>query len=311
MIKLAEAGERIAATTKKLEKIAIVAEYLKARTPEEASVSAVFLSGRPFPVWEETTLQVGGRVLWRDRRRAFRKDRSRTDRSLSQARRPWRRRGSRSPALPGPRGDGRPRPSRPGKARRRSADCAQTSPPNSAKSQPPAAPAAKAALARELLSQASPLEAKYIVKIMTGDLRIGLKESLVEEAIAKAYGGTLGEVQRANMLLGDIGETLKLAAGNRLGDAKMRLFHPLGFMLASPAESAEEALSYFRERPGGRQVRRHPRPGALFRRRGSNLLAHPGRDHRVLPRVAGRAGRSAGRCNPRRRDRGVELRRRT
>src|ERR1700694_1215437 len=65
MNKLAEVGERIAATTKKLKKTAIVAEYLKARTPEEASVSAVFLSGRPFPVWEETTLQVGGRVLWR------------------------------------------------------------------------------------------------------------------------------------------------------------------------------------------------------------------------------------------------------
>ena len=106
-------------------------------------------------------------------------------------------------------------------------------------------PAAKAALVRELLSQATPLEAKYIVKIMTGDLRIGLKESLVEEAIAKAYGGTLREVQRANMLLGDIGETLKLAAADKLGDARMRLFHPLGFMLASPAESAEEALSYF------------------------------------------------------------------
>ncbi len=106
-------------------------------------------------------------------------------------------------------------------------------------------PSAKAALVRELLSQASPLEAKYIVKIMTGDLRIGLKESLVEEAIAKAYGGTLRQVQRANMLLGDIGETLKLAAVGKLADAKMRLFHPLGFMLASPAASAEEALGYF------------------------------------------------------------------
>src|SRR5205814_7342517 len=52
-------------------------------------------------------------------------------------------------------------------------------------------------------------------------------------------------VQRANMLLGDIGETLKLAVAGKLGDAKMRLFHPLGFMLASPAQSAEEALSYF------------------------------------------------------------------
>jgi DNA ligase-1 len=103
----------------------------------------------------------------------------------------------------------------------------------------------KGALVRELLTQAAPLEAKYIIKIMTGDLRIGLKESLVEEAIAKAYGGTLADVQRANMLLGDIGETLRLAVAGKLSEARMRMFHPLGFMLASPAESAEEALSYF------------------------------------------------------------------
>src|SRR5438094_9994892 len=65
MIKLSEVCERIAGTSKKLEKTAIVAEYLKSRTPEEAFLSAVFLSGRPFPVWEETTLQVGGSLLWR------------------------------------------------------------------------------------------------------------------------------------------------------------------------------------------------------------------------------------------------------
>ena len=53
-------------------------------------------------------------------------------------------------------------------------------------------PAAKGAVLRDLLSRATPLEAKYIVKIMTGDLRIGLKESLVEEAIAKAYGSKAG-----------------------------------------------------------------------------------------------------------------------
>src|SRR5215475_9601383 len=65
MQKLAEACERIAGTTKKLEKTAIVAEYLKSRSRDEAAVSAVFLSGRPFPVWEESTLQVGGAMLWR------------------------------------------------------------------------------------------------------------------------------------------------------------------------------------------------------------------------------------------------------
>lgn len=105
--------------------------------------------------------------------------------------------------------------------------------------------AAKAAMLRDLLKRATPLEAKYILKIITGDLRIGLKESLVEEAIAKAYAASAGAVQRANMLLGDIGKTLRLAASHNLSAAQMRLFHPLGFMLASPAESAEDALSYF------------------------------------------------------------------
>ena len=105
--------------------------------------------------------------------------------------------------------------------------------------------AAKATLLKALLERATPLEAKYILKIITGELRIGLKESLVEEAIAKAYDEPFARVQRANMLLGDIGATLKLAAEHQLDDAKMRLFHPIGFMLASPAASAEEAFEYF------------------------------------------------------------------
>jgi DNA ligase 1 len=54
-------------------------------------------------------------------------------------------------------------------------------------------------------------------------------------------------VQRANMLLGDIGETLRLAAAGKLAEASMRLFHPLGFMLASPAETAEDAMAYFKD----------------------------------------------------------------
>ncbi len=158
------------------------------------------------------------------------------------------------------------------------------------------------------MSQASPLEAKYIVKIMTGDLRIGLKESLVEEAIAKAYGATLSEVQRANMLLGDIGETLKLAAAGKLGEAKMRLFHPLGFMLASPAESAEEALSYFEnalveDKYDGIRAQAHCSGGEvrIFSRTRDEITES-------FPELARRPGRSAGRRDSRRRNRGLELR---
>src|ERR1700687_2098969 len=65
MQSLARACAAIAGTTKKLLKTGIVADYFKSRTTDEAAVSAVFLSGRAFPAWEETTLQVGGRALWR------------------------------------------------------------------------------------------------------------------------------------------------------------------------------------------------------------------------------------------------------
>src|SRR5215467_12799083 len=65
MKRLVETCERIAGTTKKLEKVGMVADYLRSCASAEARVSAVFLSGRPFAVWEETTLQVGGALLWR------------------------------------------------------------------------------------------------------------------------------------------------------------------------------------------------------------------------------------------------------
>src|SRR5258708_2946043 len=113
-------------------------------------------------------------------------------------------------------------------------------------------PKPKRAIVENLLRRATALEAKYIVKIIGGDLRIGLRESLVEEAIAAAFTEEAQpiratDVQRANMMLGDIGETLRLAARHALPEARMRLFHPLGAMLASPAQNAEDAFSYFTE----------------------------------------------------------------
>jgi DNA ligase 1 len=227
MERLATCCEAIAGTTKKLLKTGIVADYLKSRTTNEAAVSAVFLSGRAFPAWEETTLQVGGRSLWQIVASLSAKDEA----ELTVA---YRRHGDLGAVA------GEVLPKHPGQGldvlevERLFRQTAATR-----------GPTAKAALVRDMISRATPLEAKYIIKIMTGDLRIGLKESLVEEAIARAYGAPLVQVQRANMLLGDIGETVRYAAEERLAAAQMRLFHPLGFMLASPIESAEEGLSYF------------------------------------------------------------------
>jgi DNA ligase-1 len=252
MRKFAEACERIAGTTKKLEKIAIVADYLKSSPPEEASVAAVFLSGRPFPAWEETTLHVGGRLLWK----VVEELSGKNEQELTAA---YRTHGDLGAAAAEVLLEPRVvlgAPARPVRAKLGSGESPEDSMLNDGLSAREVqatfrriaaarGSAAKAILLRGLLSQVTPLEAKFVIKIITGDLRIGLKESLVEEAIAKAFGASVKDAQRANMLLGDIGETLRFAAEGKLNDARMRLFHPLGFMLASPAQSAEEALSYF------------------------------------------------------------------
>jgi DNA ligase 1 len=245
MLSFAQTADRIAATTKKLEKTRLLADYFKSVPLEEASVAAVFFSGRPLAAWEETTLQVGGRLLWS----LIAELSGKSNQELTTAYRQHGDLGAVAGAVlparhcPGsiPNDDARVPLSSISAAQL----CATGVQLRFREIAAARGPAAKGILIRKLLSEASSVEAKYIVKIMTGDLRIGLKESLVEEAIAKAFGGTLPQVQRANMLLGDIGETLRLAAENRLGEAKMRLFHPIGFMLAGAAESAADALSYF------------------------------------------------------------------
>jgi len=93
----------------------------------------------------------------------------------------------------------------------------------------------KTALLTAILRRASALEAKYLVKLLAGDLRIGLREGLVEDAIARAFDQSLETVAYANMLLGDIGETAVRSRASDLGDVGMRLFHPIKFMLATPA----------------------------------------------------------------------------
>ena len=222
-------ADAVAATTKKTEKVRLVADYFLSRPVEEAAQAAVFFSGRAFPAWEERTLQVGGAQLWR----AVAEISGKSESTLRAA---YRRHGdlgsatqdllehaaARQPSLTVP------------DVAAAFDELARTH-----------TAAQKGRLLQETLRRATAVEAKYIVKIISGDLRIGLRESLVEGAIAKAFNETPASVQRANMLLGDIRETLRRAAAHQLDRAQMRLFHPIGFMLASPAQDSAEAFAYF------------------------------------------------------------------
>jgi len=99
-------------------------------------------------------------------------------------------------------------------------------------------PLGKLPLLIDSLRRCTALEGKFLVKTFTGDLRIGLKEGLVEEAVAKAFDVSLEQVKRANLLVGDIGETARLAQQRALSSANLCPFRPAKFMLASPEETA-------------------------------------------------------------------------
>jgi len=223
MLRFAQTCDAVAATTKKTEKIRLVSSLLQSLPIEDATRAAIFLAGRPFPRWDERVLGMGGRLL----ARLIGELSAKSGEAMSGVYRKHGDLGDMAEELLAER-SGAPGVSL-GEVASVFGELA------SARGQ-----SEKSKLLRGLLERARPAEVKYIVKIMTGDLRIGLRESLVEEAVAKAYERPIASVRRANMLLGDIGETLQCAFRNELETVRFRLFHPIDFMLATPVETAAE-----------------------------------------------------------------------
>ena len=93
-----------------------------------------------------------------------------------------------------------------------------------------------------LFERADADEARFIGRIVSRETRIGLREGLLEEAIAAAFDASLDDVRRAHMLTGEIGETALLAGAGRLADAALHVGRPIRFMLASPVADADEVM---------------------------------------------------------------------
>ncbi len=227
----AELCERLAGTTKKLEKRAWMADYLRELPRDAAAHAVLYLAGSAFPETDGRQLSVGGASL----STVLKELAHAGDEALHTAYRKDGDLGSAAFAL---------LPDRAPSAASLTIEAVADSFAQLAGAR---GTAAKQTLLRALLERATALEAKYLIKLMLGDMRIGVKQAQVEEAIAVATECQLIAVRRAVMLLGDLSEVMQLAEANRLDEARMRLFHPLGFMLASPVDTVEAAVARFAE----------------------------------------------------------------
>lgn len=219
--RFAEVAESVAATTKKLEKAAAIAAYFRELDDRDLARAARYFSGHQFALADERTTNVGGSIISNALSEA-------TGFSIE---------------------DLLPKYVRLGDAGEAAFEAVREArhgylPPTITLNETESIIArlsetrgsnGKTALLSTVLHRATALEAKYLVKILARDLRIGLREGLVEDSIARAFDQPLQKVSEANMLLGDIGETAVLARAGDLQNVRMRLFHPLKFMLATPA----------------------------------------------------------------------------
>jgi len=219
---LAEALERVASSRGRLAKVAVLAEALRALQPDELAIGARLLSGSPFAEWEEHVTSVGWATVVKVAVAVTGWDAD-TIRSCASA--------------IGDLGEAvsllMPRRTENGlsvfevDALFRAMAAARK-------------PAERGRLLEQALQRSSAVEAKYILKTLSGGLRIGADVTTVEEAVASAFSAEREAVARARRDSGDVGETAAAARAGTLDEIAFRLFHPIGFMLASPIEEAEE-----------------------------------------------------------------------
>lgn len=239
---LAEICEKIESTTKRNLMVSIVSEFLQKLSLEEVEPAVSMILGRAFPKWDQRTLEVSWATLtsvirkltdidWRMFIEAFNRtgdvgDATRIVLEKSRVKKQATLFEKTLTIL---------------EVRRNFEAIAEASGPGSREK--------KERLLEALLSNSSPVEAKYIVKILIGEMRTGFHEGLMELAVSKAFGIPHTLIQKAVMMRGDIGEVAYLAkkgGKNALTNISFRIFHPIKPMLAQMAENVEEALKEHR-----------------------------------------------------------------
>ena len=231
MIAFARTCAAIAATASKLEKIALVADYLREREDADLAPAARFFTGNPFPQAQERSLAVGGRTIIDAATSVWGVD----DAALGVA---YRATGDLGAAL-GP----FVRPSHDLGLFRETLTPARL---YALLDEIAAASGKNAQKRRRILCErifsacADPLEATYVIKIMTGELRIGLREGLVVDAVAQAFARDPRAVRRAASAAGDIGAVALAAKHDTLDQVTIAYHAPVAFMLASPIAYGSE-----------------------------------------------------------------------
>src|SRR5207237_6589348 len=222
-------ADAVRASPKKLEKHAALARYLSVLEDIDLQIAARLFAGAPFPRRDERVLSVG----WSALSDVLLERSGKNGGDMAES---YQRHADLGDVAADLIGDGSA-----GGERLTLADVAQTFDAIAAAR----GVAPKRELLRATLSRATADEAREIVKVGSGETRIGLREGLLEEAIARAFGRDREEVGRANMLTGDVGETALRAKHGTLTEPTLAHFLPIGMMLATPVLQLAEVEQRF------------------------------------------------------------------
>jgi len=272
---LAELCEKLGATRKRLLMISLTAEFLKTLEPEEIEPAVSMILGRPFQKWSPHNLDVSWATISEIIKRITGVEWSAFSEVFSKT---------------GDVGSTTKTFFENSKVRRQTALLARTltilevrrSFEEIAETVGQGSREKKERLIEVMLSLASPVEAKYLVKVFIGEMRTGFHEGLMEQAVSKAFDIPLEEVQKASMTVGDIGEIAAKAKADGLeGLARIsfRVFRPVSLMLAQMANDVAEALkehdgkTAFEYKYDGARVQIHKSDGEvrIFSRRLSDV----------------------------------------